>query len=417
MYYYDENLRCYWCEDAKGNFIKINERSLQLRLRDDRFSTTVESGERLSPLERQILEIQRLRTVTYAAPLAGYAKGLYEISGKRILVTESPILIEPRKGDWPMLAKVLTNLFGDQVIYFHGWTKHAVECLRQRKRAPGQALVIVGQHDSGKSLVQNLVTLLLGGRAAKPYRYMSGGTSFNGELFCAEHQMIEDEPASRDLRTRKKFGSEIKMVTACETQSCHSKNRQAITLTPLWRLTISLNDEPESLLTLPPLDNSLEDKVILCKAAKHAMPMRTDSLRERDIFWQTLKSELPAFIDFLLNWEIPEHLKSERFGITHYHHPEVRRAIDTLAPEMRLLEIIDATLFVAQTADWIGSAAELENALALSIKAGEAKTLLDFGSAAGTYLGRLAISNAKRVEKQTSGSGNRWVIHPPRNGA
>lgn len=66
------------------------------------------------------------------------------------------------------------------------------------------------------------------------------------------------------------------MVTACETQSCHAKNRQAITLTPLWRLTISLNDEPESLLTLPPLDNSLEDKVILCKGEKHAMPMRTD---------------------------------------------------------------------------------------------------------------------------------------------
>jgi hypothetical protein len=417
MYYYDENLRCYWCEDARGNFIKINERSLQLRLRDEGFSRDADRDEELSPLDRRILQIQQNHSVDYAAPLAGYSKGQYEIFGKRILVTESPILIEPRKGDWPMLAKVLTNLFGDQVVYFYGWVKHAVECLRQGKRAPGQALVIVGQHDSGKSLVQSLVTLLLGGRAAKPYRYMSGGTSFNGELFCAEHQMIEDEPASRDLRTRKKFGSEIKMMTACETQSCHAKNRQAITLTPLWRLTISLNDEPESLLTLPPLDNSLEDKVILCKGEKHAMPMLTSSLRDRDIFWQTLKNELPAFIDFLLNWEIPEHLKSERFGITHYHHPEIRKAIDTLAPEMRLLEIIDATIFVTKKADWIGSAAELENELALSVKAREANTLLDFGSAAGTYLGRLAISNPKRVEKQTTGGGNRWVIHPPRNGA
>jgi hypothetical protein len=34
-------------------------------------------------------------------------------------------------------------------------------------------------------------------------------------------------------------------------------------------------------------------------------------------------------------------LISERFGIRHFHHPEILQAIDNLAPEYRLLRLID----------------------------------------------------------------------------
>jgi hypothetical protein len=87
MYYYDDNERCYWCEDARGDFIKINDGSLKLRLLDEGFSTDTDRDEALSPLQRQILQIQQNHKVAYAAPLAGYFKGLHEIFGKRILVT------------------------------------------------------------------------------------------------------------------------------------------------------------------------------------------------------------------------------------------------------------------------------------------------------------------------------------------
>ena len=51
------------------------------------------------------------------------------------------------------------------------------------------------------------------------------------------------------------------------------------------------------------------------------------------MFWQRLIDELPAFLDFLLQWEIPRELISERFGIRHFHHREILQAIDNLAPE------------------------------------------------------------------------------------
>jgi hypothetical protein len=37
-------------------------------------------------------------------------------------------------------------------------------------------------------------------------------------------------------------------------------------LKPFWRLSITLNDEPENLLILPPLDESLGDKIMLLRA-------------------------------------------------------------------------------------------------------------------------------------------------------
>ena len=107
--------------------------------------------------------------------------------------------------------------------------------------------------------------LLLGGRIAKPYRYMSGATEFNGDLFAAEHLCISDEAPGRDIHSRRSLGSHIKSMLFDIDQSCHPKNRQAITLRPIWAMSISLNDEPENHQVLPPLE-ALAHKVPLGQA-------------------------------------------------------------------------------------------------------------------------------------------------------
>ena len=47
---------------------------------------------------------------------------------------------------------------------------------------------------------------------------MSGATPFNGELFCCEHLIVEDEEASTDIQARRNFGTKIKEITANVTQ-------------------------------------------------------------------------------------------------------------------------------------------------------------------------------------------------------
>ena len=65
---------------------------------------------------------------------------------------------------------------------------------------------------------------------------------------------------------------------------------------------------------------------------------------KREAFWEKLVSELPAYVDYIMNWEIPNELKSNRYGITHYHHPEVINALTELEADEVLLQMIDSTI-------------------------------------------------------------------------
>ena len=371
-------------------------------------------GEIISPLDTNLIELQTKFDVAYAGPLAGHTVGVCEISGNRILVSSSPKLIIPKQGNWPLLQTFLDNLLGDLTKYLFGWLKIAMGALRSGQWNPGQALVLAGPAGCGKSLLQMLITEMLGGRVAKPYRYMRDKTEFNGELFGAEHLMIEDEVASTDIRTRRNFGARIKEITVNQTQSHHGKNHQAITLTPFWRLTISLNDEPENLLILPPIDESIADKIMLLKAHKKPMPMPTHTDAQKAAFWNALLAELPACLWWLEQLVIPAELRCERFGITHYHHPELLSAIETLAPETRLLALIDAELFTSPVnSGWEGTADELERRLMNGQSSHNARRLLDWNNAIGTYLGRIAKKHPDRISASRTAEKRMWQIMPP----
>jgi hypothetical protein len=416
--YYDTGRKFYWIENDRSGWIEINETSLRRHLKAAGISPNCPDGEIMSPLDKRLIELQTKSDVAYAGPLAGHQMGVAEMGGNRILVTSAPRLIQPRQGEWPLIEAVLKNMLddpsGDQRPHFTGWLKVAIEALRAEKHRPGQAVAFAGANDSGKSLLQNLITEILGGRSAKPYRYMRDETAFNGELFGAEHLMIEDEVASTDIRTRRNFGARIKEITVNETQSFHAKNRQAITLRPRWRLTLSLNDEPENLLILPPIDESLKDKISLLKVHKRAMPMPTQTGEQRTAFWNALVAELPAFVWYLEHWEIPQELKSERFGIIHYHHPELLEAIEMLAPETRLLGLIEEVHFSGPlNSTWEGTAEELEGSLTKGNTAHEAERLLNWNNATGTYLGRLAKKYPDRIIAERTPQKRLWKIKPP----
>lgn len=398
----------------------INESSAKRMLKALGFMDTGSCA--LTDLEQAVLDIQSKQNIAYAGPLAGYSRGLARINQSNILVTNSPSLIQAKSGQWPIISALLEGMLNDPIEdqrpYLYGWLRVGVEALYQGKIRPGQALCFAGEAESGKSLVQAIITEILGGRAAKPYQFMTGGTSFNSDAFEAEHLMIEDESASTDIRARRAFGAQLKQITASLDQRCHAKNRTGLVLRPFWRLTISVNDEPENLMVLPPIDPSIEDKIMLFKVHKNPMPMPTSSLDEREAFWRAIVAELPAFLDFILNWTIPPHLMSSRYGITHYHHPEILGSLDELAPEIRLLAIIDqALLNHGKNAQCLfqGSAEELEQKLvgACSAVRPQAARLLGFTNACGVYLGRLRKRPNARVTSRTITGHTEWTILPP----
>jgi hypothetical protein len=419
--YYDAHRKEYLIKNMRGGWIAITETQFKRILTKEGVSSSSPKNGGLSPLDDYLVYLQRNKDVYYVGPLAGQSAGFYEIGESRILVTTSPKIIFPEKGEWPVLGKFVTNLFPrgdhDQLPYIYGWIKIAFEALSRGHQRPGQALVIAGPHACGKSLFQSLITVILGGRMARPYQFMMNVTTFNSDLFEAEHLAMEDEHASTDLRARRHFGSQIKSITVNPAQRCHPKHQKALVLSPFWRVTVSLNDEPENMMVLPPMDDSLEDKLMLFKAEKHPMPMPTITLEQRKDFWNKLLIELPAFLDFLMSWEIPQELSSERFGIKEFHHPELLEALTTLAPEFKLLSLIDTELFAPYVADvWHGSAEKLERELTgeNSPCRVEARRLFSFNTACGVYLGRLHKKYPERFKYQRDSSSRTWNIHAPK---
>jgi hypothetical protein len=418
--YYDSQKKEYLTPNSGGRWLSLAPGQFKLRLRAMGFSTKAPSSDRVSEADAFMLGLQDRRDVRYSGSLAGYNAGFYDKDGVRFLVTDSPRIIQPAPGDWSTIKRLLDNLIGSepehgakQLETFMGWVQVAYRCLVEGKWQPGQALALAGPVQCGKSLLQSLVTEILGGRCAKPYRYLAGRTDFNSELFGAEHLAIEDDQSVTDMRSRIQFGASIKNITVNGLHSCHGKGRDAVNLRPHWRLTISVNDREEALLVLPPITDDIADKLILlrCSPPKEGFPTGTVKLREA--YWKQLVSEIPAFLEYLSNWEIPADSRSDRFGIVHFHHPEILQALEALCGGAQLLELIDRRLWETIDDDcWEGTAMELEAILRhkdseVSFEAGR---LLSWPNACGTYLGQIEDKRPERVVRHRTASKRSWVI-------
>jgi hypothetical protein len=408
--YYDCDRKHYWIQDDRGAWVSVNTDALRLKLRCLGASDKKNKTTGVSEIDKYLGELFTSRNVFYAGPVAGHRSGVIEQHGNRILVTNSPTLIIPTPGPWDNFSKMLTQLLGDpehpQPDYFHGWLLMARRCLISGDFKPGQCLVIAGSPDCGKSFLQNRITKLLGGRAAKPYQFMAHDTTFNRELFGAEHLMIEDVVSSTDIRARRNFGSRIKEFTVNEVQACHGKNRDGVNVNPMWRMTITVNDEPEDLMVLPPMIDSVADKFILLKAGRAEFPPETDAFR------MIIDSELPHYLHWLHNeFKIPEAIQGRRYGVKSFQHPELLRSINDLAPEHELLLLINQHCFKHGATLWKGTAGELQAYLSTCCER-RVEGLFKWGQACATYLARLHKQFPQRFLSKRTKHERYWEIKP-----
>jgi hypothetical protein len=265
-------------------------------------------------------------------------------------------------------------------------------------------MILVGPAECGKSLLQNLLTVIFGGREAKPYKFMTDATRFNSNLAGAEHLRIGDENPHTDIRARRNFGAQLKNLTVEECHEVEAKFRDALTLRPFWRLSISLNDEQENLMVLPPLDEHIMDKMIILKCCKQEMPMPTATPEQREAFWQQLVKELPAYLDWLSGLVIPDDLVSQRFGVKAFLHPAIKSELLTFEPPMVLLDLIDAYLFGPNEKIIVMTAAEIQRELTSETSECryEARRLLPRPTTCGRYLSSLAGMSERVKEARTS---------------
>jgi hypothetical protein len=232
--------------------------------------------------------------------------------------------------------------------------------------------------------------------------------------------MLEDEHGSTSYKDRMALASNIKNMIANRVHACHPKNKQTINLVPFWRVTLSLNDEAERLLVLPPMNEDIANKIILLRATKHPMPMEVHTAEQKEIFFKKLVSELPALLHYLLNeFELPSEWQDARFGVKEFHHPDLMVALEELSPATQLLSLIDiANIWITYRSDtgkpietnpWRGTAVQLRALLLDHPKTQrDAGKMLGWINACAQYLGNLAKKHPERVLAHRTGSVGNW---------
>ncbi len=414
------NGKNYWIPAPSGVWLESTEAHAGKELRAFGVSAQRPEGGGLSLVELALRETRRARYVDLVMNIAGLHSGYRVIDSRRILVRESPRLITPAEGDFPVIEALLYGLLGkEQTPFFVAWIKNALQCLMKGVQRPGLVLFLVGAGGSGKNFFQDyFITPLLGGRQGDPRGYLFQTSDFNSELFGCEHLALQEPTGSTRTEERQLFGERLKVIAANETHRCHPKGREAITLAPFWRLSVSMNDDPDKLRILPNLNApDLCDKVLLFRVLKASMPMPTGTDEERAAFVAAIKAELPAFVHYLLNVKVAAKHFDARFGCRAWLNPEIAAMLYDDSPAGRLLELIDLAVFdddESKGKAWEGGADELEEVLVspASPIEREAARFCNHNNVA-RLLARLAEDMPERVSKHRTNSRRMWKITPP----
>jgi len=424
--YFDIRDESYWFK-INGNFSPLKKSNIQMEfrtlgLRDDIYH------DGLREIDWPLWNAMKNRRINYAGSLAGHRVGIFsDGSGRQYLVTDEARgvfddlpakkdIVEPE-----FFMQFVTELLpGEQADYLFYWLAIALRSLRKGDFRPGQVVVFAGPVQCGKSLIQHIITEILGGRGASPMRYMMEETAFNKDLAGAEHWAIEEPKTSTDTRTRVQFGNSIKECFNNRDFSIHAKGKEAITL-PIWRRgSISLNNDPELLMVLPPLNGSVDDKMMLfnCAPVVDALaPFTVNGEQDRAALWQKIVDEVPHVRAWLLaNFKsVPKSRRDNRFGIVAYHHPELRKELEAFTAEMRLLNIIDEGFFEGDEGHLAisGRAMQLEQKLRKTEVGFEAEKMLRYANQFGSLLGKLHKLHPERISKDVKDGYATWTINPP----
>lgn len=404
-FYYD-GTRYYL--DSGREFVPMDQKSVSRHLKQCGLVTH-------EMIDGTICDIQTENFIKYCGPLAGRRRGVYESNGDLLLASSNPRIIPSKPGNFPTILGFIKTLFsGDehattQIESFLGWLKIARLAMLEGKRRPGQALVLAGPVACGKTqLIKQIVTPSMGGREAKPYKFLSGKTGFNADLLGAEVLVIDDEAASTRIEQRRALGDGIKTSLFASSVRIEGKFRTGFDFAPLWRIVIAVNDQPEALMVLPPLSVDLADKLVILKCWK-ALELSDEDF---EIWQATIAAELPAFLYDVENFDITQDRVDGRCGVKSFYHPEVVEAISELSPEHQLRSMIDALEAAGGIAlPWEGTSSALRGILTASgspVRQDAERLLGNWSAACGVYLARL---DGKGVEKLKLLDGNQvWKV-------
>ena len=354
--------------------VAIPKDQLILELRQFGFSPKPKKGQALSELESAILVINNQNRIDEIAPVVFSKERVVTFNSHRILNNANINPVEPDgDGDpskWPFIHGWLGQLFHNAgqhptVDYFYAWLKRFYTSVHKREMAQGQALLLVGPTNKGKSLLSNRVISQLVGGFADASDYLSGQTKFNKDLARVPAWVIDDTTSAASFQDQRKATELIKRAVANPRIEYHAKYVDAISIPWTGRVIFSLNMDANSLSVIPSLDSSNRDKLMALRISYSA----TSKFPPNGQLEKTIADELPHFARWLLDWQVPAAIDDAcRFGVQSYIDETIASAAYDNSSRSSVAELVE--FFVKRIRDindklvsWTGTLTEFQVAL------------------------------------------------------
>lgn len=326
--------------------VSIPKDQLILELKQAGFSPKPRKNQPLSEVEGALLTVSNQNRIDEIAPVVFSADRVVAYNGHRILNCSNIKPVDPANdGDpsnWPFLHYWLGQLFvdGDQpaLDYFYSWLKRFYQSVINKEFVQGQALLLVGPTNKGKSLLSNRVISGLVGGYADASDYLSGQTRFNKDLGRVAAWVIDDTTSAASFTDQRKATELIKRAVANPRVEYQAKYADAMSIPWTGRVVMSLNMDINSLSVIPSLDSSNRDKLMALRISDEA----TSDFPANTVLEKTIEDELPFFAKFLVDWVIPKGVEDVgRFGVKSFIDTTIADAAYDNSSRSTIAELVE----------------------------------------------------------------------------
>ena len=362
--YYDG--RAYFMKGTDGIWRYELSAMLHSALKMRRYSDSAPKG-RATAMDRAKTIIRTERRVDGAGPRLYSPHETWVEGGRRFLNTACTKIMPaaPTAGAWgeffPRYAGVLDNTFTCQSYKntFLAWFKRFYESAEAGELQLGQALALVGPVQCFKSfIIEQVLRPAMGGYADLSSIVSGESNGFNSELYHSPLAVIDDSKAAESEAQLNRYASAIKKLAAHGRHKYHEKFVTPILVEWKGRVVIAANDDVVSIKSVPALDISNEDKLIVLAMQTWEENPGPEALRD-------VVEELPHLLAWLKEWDYPRGLvdPGSRYGIRSIVAPEIRDKIDASA---RTSELTDTLCLwwkrkpvEERNTRWLGTSVEL----------------------------------------------------------
>lgn len=324
--YFDSTL--YWVFYPQQDcFCGAKEPEITRHLRVNFRVSTKPDRTGISTMDRCLDHIHKNSRVKGGAPVLFHPPGLFRTDCGLIVNTAGRAKITlpvdeaqqwGDEGNFPFISKVFDNIFdpANQKDPFLAWLRHFYVTSLAQKPEPGQNIFIAGGAGVGKTMTNRLLIGGLMGGYVDGSKFLTGGEDFNSHLFESAVWSVDDETISDSDVVHRRFSAYIKLCAANQAFLYRRKFEHNVMVPWMGRIIVTLNLDESSTRTLPALDGTILDKISFFKCVSESKIEYPNRYKLTEM----MKTELPFFARWLIDWKIPDCLVGEsRYGVKPHH--------------------------------------------------------------------------------------------------